>query len=48
MSEGMEEEVINNADKSVKQQAKDRYENPLWKGGQQRMDVHVGLARPCI
>ena len=38
---GVEEEVIDNADESVKQQAKSRYQDALLEGGQQRrIGVH--------
>jgi hypothetical protein len=35
----MEEDVVDDTDESVKQQANGRYANPLSKGGQQRIDV---------
>jgi hypothetical protein len=38
----MEEDVVDNADKSVGQQANCRYQRPLLKGGQKTMEVHVG------
>ena len=45
----MEEEVIDNADKSVKQQASARYQNTLLEGGKQRrIDDHVDTARSPV
>ncbi len=40
----MEVDIINDAEKSVKQQANGGYEHSL-RGGQERMDVHVAKGR---
>jgi hypothetical protein len=45
----MEVEVIDDADKSVRQQANGCHRNRLLKGGQEKMEAHiVGHRRVCI
>ena len=41
----MEVDVIDDADKGIKQRASGRCKHPLSKGGQERIDVHVGWKR---